>query len=102
MHTAPSAVRNLIFTYNGSHFNITWVEPLHPNGMLNYSVGFTGVSLVTFEEVVSLSEVVTETQFQPSQIGNVYTWYQVIVTPQTGGGIGPIRSAIYVTPEGSK
>ena len=96
---APSEVLNLMLTYNGSHFVISWEQPLQPNGILNYTVNFTGVSLVTSEQVASESVVVTELMYQPVVMGEVYSFYTAIVVSQTGGGMGPGRSVDFTTPQ---
>lgn len=91
-----------MLTYNGSHFNITWAEPLEPNGILNYTVTFTSMNLVTSQQVVLENVVVTELEFLPSQMGEPYTLYTAIVVSQTGGGVGPERRANFTTSQESK
>ena len=87
--TVPSAVTNLNLGHNGSHFLISWMEPLIPNGQVNYLVNlfctdlFRGTmsDLLTSEMTSDLEVTVTE-EFLP------YTRCLATVTPQTGAGQG--------------
>lgn len=100
--SAPSEVRNLSFSHNGSHFVISWAEPAEPNGNLNYTVMLTGFSLVTMVDVLSRTEVVLALEVVLMEVQEVYTRYTAIVVPQTGGGQGSGETATYVSPQQSE
>ncbi len=100
--SAPTEVRNLTFSYNDTHFVVSWEEPLEPNGDLNYTISLTGFSLVTMSTVLDRVEVSTELSVAFLETQGAYTRYTAAVVSQTGGGQSREENASFISPQESK
>ena len=79
----------LALTRNATHIVAMWLEPLSPNGVVNYSVTLTSTDLLTGDlSVLEAGQVVMETQYALEVMVEFYTEYQVTVVPFTDAGSG--------------
>ncbi len=102
IHLAPSEVLEIRFTHDGTNFNISWDEPLQPNGILTYNITLTGINLLRSNQILFEEGVVTEQEFLLEVASVPYTFYTASVVPQTGGGVGPETNATLSTDQESK
>ena len=101
MSLAPSAVRNLSLSINGSQLTITWQAPSMPNGpeTINYSVSVSGINLVDNQMIAITSSAVNVAETMHTIDTLPYSNYTAEVVAFTSAGSSPSRTATIQTPE---
>lgn len=99
----PSEVLNLSLGHNGTHFIVSWEEPLRPNGEVSYVLNLSCTDLYQNRNDVILNMKMTVAlEYFVEQDSPPYSQCLVVVTSQTGAGQGPERNNSLITAEASK
>lgn len=100
LFSVPTAVQDVMASFNGTHIIITWSPPTSPNGVLSYLIDIRKRDLLTQQTNIILSAlVVTELKFLINN-PKAFSEYTIDVTSQTNAGIGVTQIAMLQTPEG--
>ena len=101
--SAPSAAQNVTASPNDTHILISWSEPASPNGVVTYSVEVVERDLLTNDNfTVATENMVTGLELAVNYTEEPYSEYTIVVTSQTGAGMGDPVSVSFQTPEEGK
>ncbi len=96
----PSPIRNLNVTQNGTHVIFSWEEPEMPNGALSYSLMIVAVDLATGDQVINTTRSLPGSETSFILDFELYTEFNLTVTPVTGAGDGDTSSVSIQTDQG--